>query len=185
MLPANWQQGNYAHRVAVKEPKELATLGQAFNQMATSIQQAGKNRKAMTADIAHELRTPLAVQRAQLEAMQDHVYPLTEENLEWVLKQNLLLSRMVEDLRLLALADAGALNLIKDRINFLEIVQDMVQRFQAQAAEKNIQIQLTSQAEQVEMDADAERIQQIINNLLQNGIRYTPQDGTIRHPLKK
>lgn len=176
--------GNYAHRVTVKEPKELASLGLAFNQMAISIEQAGKNRKAMTADIAHELRTPLAVQRAQLEAMQDHVYPLTEENLDGVLKQNLLLSRMVDDLRILAMADAGALNLIKDRINFLELVQDMVDRFQAQAAEKNIHIQYTSQAQQVEIEADAERIQQILNNLMQNGLRYTPEHGTISITLK-
>lgn len=176
--------GNYAHRVTVKEPKELASLGQAFNQMAISIEQAGKNRKAMTADIAHELRTPLAVQRAQLEAMQDHVYPITEENLDGVLKQNLLLSRMVDDLRILAMADAGALNLIKDSINFLELVQDMVARFQAQAAEKEIRIQFTTRAQQVEIEADSERIQQILNNLMQNGLRYTPQNGTISITLQ-
>jgi len=176
--------GNYAHRVTVKEPKELASLGQAFNQMATSIEQAGENRKAMTADIAHELRTPLAVQRAQLEAMQDHVYPITEENLNGVLKQNLLLSRMVDDLRILAMADAGALNLIKDSINFLELVQDMVARFQAQAAEKEIRIQFTTRAQQVEIEADSERIQQILNNLMQNGLRYTPQNGTISITLQ-
>jgi two-component system OmpR family sensor kinase/two-component system sensor histidine kinase BaeS len=177
-------EGNYAHRVTVTEPKELASLGQAFNQMANSIEQAGENRKAMTEDIAHELRTPLAVQRAQLEAMQDHVYSLSEENLNGVLKQNLLLSRMVDDLRILAMADAGALNLIKERINLLELVQDMVARFQAQAAEKGISILFTSQAQQAEIEADSERIQQIINNLMQNGLRYTPEHGTISITLK-
>jgi len=171
--------GNFAHRVTVKDPQELAALGQAFNQMAASIQQARKNRKAMTADIAHELRTPLSVQRAQLEALQDHVYPITEENLDLVLKQNMLLSRMVEDLRVLALADAGALNLKKERLNFSELVQDMVDRFQAQAAEKNIQILFKALTAKVEIEADTERMQQILNNLLQNGLRYSPQDGKI------
>jgi signal transduction histidine kinase len=79
--------------------------------MAASLQRAEESRRAMTADIAHELRNPLAVQRANLEAMQDGVYPLTPENLQPVLEQNLLLTRMVDDLRTLALAESGQLQL--------------------------------------------------------------------------
>ena len=91
--------GDLSHRVEVRGTDELATLGHTFNQMADSLQQAEEARRAMTADIAHELRTPLAVQRANLEALQDGVYPLTSENLAPVIEQNHLLTHLVEDLR--------------------------------------------------------------------------------------
>jgi signal transduction histidine kinase len=89
----------------------MAALGQTFNRMADSLQQSEASRRAMTADIAHELRTPLAVQRANLEALQDGVYPLTVHNLDPVIEQNHLLTHLVEDLRTLALADAGQIEL--------------------------------------------------------------------------
>ncbi len=171
--------GNFAHRVHVKQPKELAALGEAFNQMAWSIEQAGENRKAMTADIAHELRTPLAVQRAHLEAIQDEVYPLTHQNLEPVLAQNLLLTRLVDDMRLLALADAGALQLNFETVDFVAVVNDMLTRFQAQADNRQITFEAKFNAEQPYIRADNERIQQVMHNLLQNGLRYTPPGGTL------
>jgi two-component system OmpR family sensor kinase/two-component system sensor histidine kinase BaeS len=103
---ARLAKGDLVHRVPIKGNDELAELGQAFNHMADSLQQAEENRREMTADIAHELRTPLSVQRAHLEALQDGIFPPTPENLQPVIEQNLLLTRLVEDLRTLALADA-------------------------------------------------------------------------------
>ena len=172
-------RGNFAHRVHVKQPRELAALAAAFNQMAGSIEQAGENRKAMTADIAHELRTPLAVQRAHLEAMQDEVYPLTHQNLEPVLSQNLLLTRLVDDLRLLALADAGALQLNFETVDFVAVVTDMLTRFQAQADNRKITFEAKIEVDRPYIRADNERIQQVLHNLLQNGLRYTPPGGTL------
>jgi signal transduction histidine kinase len=112
-------KGDLSHRVPVKGDDELAALGSAFNRMADSLENAEKNRQAMTADIAHELRNPLAVQRANLEAMQDGVYELTPENLTPLIDQNLMLTRLVEDLRTLALADAGQLELVRVPTDFL------------------------------------------------------------------
>ena len=86
--------------------------------MAASLEEAEQSRRAMTADIAHELRNPLAVQRANLEALQDGIYPLTSENLNPVLEQNYLLNRLVEDLRTLALVDLGQLALEPDSYGF-------------------------------------------------------------------
>jgi K+-sensing histidine kinase KdpD len=91
--------------------------------MAASLQQAEESRRAMTADIAHELRNPLAVQRAHLEALQDGVYPATPENLAPVLDQNILLTRLVDDLRTLALADTGQLHLEFTPTDFPALVQ--------------------------------------------------------------
>ena len=97
-------EGDLSQRVETRGPQELASLGNTFNHMAASLEQAESARKAMTADIAHELRTPLAVQRSNLEAMQDGIYDLTPQNLIPLLEQNHLLTRLVEDLRTLAAA---------------------------------------------------------------------------------
>lgn len=171
--------GDLSQRVKVHGKGELAALGQTFNGMAQSLQEAEVRRRALTADIAHELRNPLAVQRAHLEALQDGIYPMSSENLDPVIKQNQQLTRLVEDLRTLALVDAGSLELNKRVINLIEVCQDTITRFEPQAISKKIRIQMNCQANQVWLNADKERLQQILDNLMQNAIRYTPEDGEI------
>ncbi|RME06284.1 MAG: HAMP domain-containing protein, partial [Anaerolineae bacterium] len=129
-------QGDLSQRVQVRGGDEIGILGQTFNQMAESLQQAEARRRALTADIAHELRTPLAVQRAHLEALQDGVYDLTPENLLPVVEQNHLLARLVEDLRTLALADAGQLRLERVEVDLCSLVERVLASFEPQAAEK-------------------------------------------------
>lgn len=171
-------QGDLAQRVSVGGARELSQLGEAFNRMAVALQGAEIRRRELTADIAHELRNPLAVQRAHLEALQDGVYPLSLENLDVVLHQNLLLTRLVEDLRTLALADAGELVLMRREIDLAHLVQDVIEQFKSQAARRGIHLHcdLTPCPP---VDVDPERIQQILNNLLQNALRHTPQSGEI------
>ena len=173
------EKGNLAYRVDVKHPQELAALGNAFNKMAFSLELAGENRKAMTADIAHELRTPLAVQRAQLEALQDGIYPLTQENIEPLLAQNVFLTRLVNDLRTLAMADSDALQLEIKEIDFVQFIKDTISRFQAPAAEKEISLNFKTPDDQVVIYADPERLQQVLHNIIQNGMRYTAAGGKI------
>jgi len=118
--------GDLSQRVNVHGKGELAALGQTFNRMAQSLQEAEVRRRALTADIAHELRNPLAVQRAHLEALQDGIYPMSSENLDPIIKQNQQLTRLVEDLRTLALVDAGSLELNKRVINLIEVCQETI-----------------------------------------------------------
>ena len=133
-------EGDLTQRVDVHGDDELATLGHTFNQMADSLQQAEEARRAMTADIAHELRTPLAVQRANLEALQDGVYPLTADNLAPVIEQNHLLTHLVEDLRTLALADAGQIELERTPTDLAALVGRVVERFQPQAVTQQVKL---------------------------------------------
>jgi two-component system sensor histidine kinase BaeS len=178
-------QGDLSQRVRVRGKGELAALGKTFNQMADSLQAAESNRLAMTADIAHELRNPLAIQRAHLEALQDGVYSMNSENLTPVLKQNYQLSRLVEDLRTLALADAGELVLHKQRINFSEVCRDTIDRFEPQAISKTIKLSCECGSEEIFVEADRERIQQVLDNLMQNAFRYAPESGVITLKLKR
>jgi signal transduction histidine kinase len=152
--------------------------------MANSLHQARESRKAMTADIAHELRNPLAVQRANLEALQDGIYPLTTENLQPILEQNLLLTRIVEDLRTLALAESGQMPLERADIDLSGLVQRVVDRFQPQAARRSIGIEFQGCPDCPAIQADPGRVEQIVGNLLSNALRFTPEAGIIELAIK-
>jgi two-component system sensor histidine kinase BaeS len=171
--------GDLSQRVAVQGKDELGVLGTTFNQMANSLQKAAESRRAMTADIAHELRTPLAVQRANLEALQDGIYPLTPENLESILEQNQMLTRLVDDLRTLALADAGELRLELVRTDLPRLVQRNVDRFTSQAAAHQVRLHCDLPDGCPAILMDALRIEQVLGNLISNALRHTPPGGTI------
>jgi signal transduction histidine kinase len=147
--------------------------------MAASLEQAELARKAMTADIAHELRTPLAVQRANLEALQDGIYDLTPHNLVPLLEQNRLLTRLVEDLRTLALAEAGQLVLQRTPGNLATLCAGLIDRFQAQAVQQKTSIRNFLPDGCPPILIDQLRIEQILTNLMQNALRYASDEGTI------
>ena len=172
--------GDLTQRVVIHGNDELAELGSTFNQMADSLQQAQESRRLMTADIAHELRTPLAVQRANLEALQDGVYPLTVENLSPVIEQNYLLTHLVEDLRTLALADAGQIELERTPTDLVSLAERVVENFQPQAASHQIKLGFSPPANALPpLSLDPIRLEQMLTNLLSNALRYTPQGGQI------
>lgn len=176
--------GDLSQRVPVTGNDELSQLGNAFNRMADSLDTANTSRKAMTADIAHELRNPLAVQRATLEAMQDGVFPINGETLAPVLQQNLLLTRLVDDLRTLALADSGQLQLELQETDLTRLTQNSLEHFQPQAAAASIQLHYHDRSPKPLIAfVDPLRVEQILNNLLSNALRYTPAGGFIEMQL--
>lgn len=174
-------QGDLSQRVPVEGDDEIAALAETFNHMAASLQAAEARRQAMTADIAHELRTPLAVQRANLEALQDGVYPLTTDNLQAVYEQTLLLERLVEDLRTLALADAGQLDLILTPTDLPALLKRVADQFTPQASQqrRTLTVQLPPPDACPPMELDPGRVEQILGNLLTNALRHTPEGGLV------
>lgn len=178
-------QGDLSKRVATHGNDELAVLGQAFNEMATSLEEAEKGRRAMTADIAHELRTPLAVQRAQLEALQDGVYPASEENLAALLEQNILLTRLVADLRTLALADSGQLQLNYTFTDLVALTARVADQFRPQAEARGIEIQFSKQDACPQISLDPGRVEQIMGNLISNALRYTPDNSWVKISVER
>ncbi|MBN1669105.1 MAG: HAMP domain-containing protein [Anaerolineales bacterium] len=177
--------GDLSQRVPVRGGDELARLAESFNLMASSLQQAQESRQALTADIAHELRTPLAVQRAHLEALQDGLYDLTPANLSPIEAQNHLLTRLVEDLRTLALADSGALALVRTPTDLPALIERITARFAPQAVEQQIELRLVPQPLPAMplLALDAQRVEQILNNLFSNALRHTPPGGLIQVSL--
>ena len=178
-------EGDLSQRVTVRGGGELGSLGKSFNKMAESLEDAEERRQSMTADIAHELRNPLAIQRAHLEALQDGVYPLTLENLTLIGEQNRQLTRLVNDLRTLALVDAGELSLNMRSVDLGLMCTDLGARFQPQADGKNVRVVSLCGTSPLTAQGDRERLQQILDNLMQNALRYTPEGGTIEISLTR
>ncbi len=177
------QAGDLSHRVGISGSGELADLGQVFNQMASTIEQTAARRKALTADIAHELRTPLSVQQAHLEALEDGIYELSVENLQPIYEQNQALVRLVDDLRTLALADSGELSLERTKTNFTQLAERVITRYYPKSKEKDIEIKFTSPEKSIIAHIDPHRVEQIIMNLLSNALRHSPRGETIEVSL--
>jgi signal transduction histidine kinase len=178
-------EGDYSQRVQISGSHELKSLGDTFNNLAESIQHYRESRTAMTADIAHELRTPLAVQRANLEAIQDGIYPLDQENLSMILEQNNMLAKLVEDLRILALTDENEMTLDLEDTDIAATIKSSVEAAQAQTEKKNIKLSFEKDEDIPLIPIDIYRFQQVLNNLIQNAIRFTPEEGEIKILLEK
>ena len=172
-------QGDLSQRVPVQGGAELSQLAKTFNQMAESLEKSYQARKAMTADIAHELRNPLAVQRANLEAIQDGVYPLTLDNLEPIIQQNNLLNKLVEDLRTLTLTDTDSLSLDKTATDFAPFIQQICDHVQPQFSANQINLQFADSGNCPKIAIDKNRMNQVIYNLLQNSLHHTPSGGKV------
>ncbi len=157
------------------EPEDLATN---FNAMAESLERQERERKNMVADIAHELRTPIGVMQAKLEAIEDGVFPLTIDEIKKLSKQTHLLARLVQDLRTLSLADAGQLQLETRVFNLAAKIREITSGFEPSAQQKRVKLEVQA-PERLELHGDPDRIAQVLSNLLDNALRYTPEHGTV------
>jgi two-component system OmpR family sensor kinase/two-component system sensor histidine kinase BaeS len=171
--------GDLSTRVPTHSPGEIGELASAFNSMAQELARADELRRNLTADVAHELRTPLSVIRAKLEGVLDGVYPATPEHLEPVLEEIRLLTQLVEDLRLLALAEAGELSMEKQAMDVGDLLRDAQVNFGPQAADQGVTLALDFPSELPKVVADRRRITQVLGNLLTNALRHTPGGGCV------
>ena len=172
-------QGDLSHRVEVHSRDEIGELAAAFNAMAQQLQRNEQARRHMVADVAHELNTPLSVIRGNLEAMLDGVVPLEPEQIASLYEESLLLSRLISDLRDLSLAEAGHLKLQLAAADVNCLLRRAVDRLQPQAQAKGIVIRLECEPALPAVLADADRIVQVVGNLLSNALRHTPRGGVI------
>jgi len=159
--------------------RELDALAQAFNAMARSLEQADKQRRQMTADIAHELRTPLTIIKGRLEGLQDGVYSPTPDEVDRLLSETALLERLIEDLRLLALAEAGQLPLYREPLDPLDLLRSARSAFAGQAEAQGVVLHIEAAGDLPQIDADPQRMAQVLANLIANALRYTRQGGEI------
>jgi two-component system OmpR family sensor kinase/two-component system sensor histidine kinase BaeS len=160
-------------------PGDLRSLVDSFNRMASALERNDRERREFLADIAHELRTPLTVIRGRLEGIVDGVYPPDEDHVAPVLEETYVLERLVEDLRLLSLAESRQLHFDKQSIQLEDLAKRSVELFQPEAEEKNINLSLTVESDTPSVTADPQRVGQVIGNLLSNALRYVPAGGKV------
>lgn len=171
--------GELDQRVEIHTRDELGVLAQTFNEMSAKLARANQLRKQMTADIAHDLRTPLTVIGGYLEALRDGTLKPTPERFRVMSEEVRLLQRLVEDLRTLSLADAGELRLLRRDTSLAELLERTQQAFHESASAAAIQLHIKLEPALPELYLDAERLLQVLGNLLSNALRHTPAGGTI------
>lgn len=172
-------RGNLAQRIEPSGPDETQQLAAAFNQMAAELQQAEQTRSAMTADIAHELRTPLAVLQGNLSAMLDGLYTPSRQELAALYDEVLRLSRLVQDLGQLAELEGQQPHLNVAPTDVARLLEQAVTIFQVAADEKGVRLTGDWPADLPLVAADASRLGQVLNNLLSNALRHTPEGGKV------
>ena len=177
--------GDLSTRVNASGPDDLRALSDSFNHMAASLEESDNERRNMLADIAHELRTPLTVMRGRLEGIVDGVYATTPDQISPALEETYLLERLVEDLRLLTLAETRQLHFEHKRVNLGEVTVRVIDLFQAEADDKKITFSFEDKSQAAEVLLDPQRIKQVIGNLISNALRYTPEGSNVNLKINR
>ena len=172
-------RGELKQQVPVRSADELGTLTETFNRMSADLAHANELRRQMTADIAHDLRTPLTVITGYIEALRDGVLKPTPARFEAMHSEAQQLKRLVEDLRTLSLADAGELPMQRQRVAPNALLDRSAAAYAPQAAARGIALAVNAASDLPDVDVDPERVAQVLGNLITNALRHTPAGGRI------
>src|SRR5688572_3534426 len=172
-------EGDLSQQVPIRSNDELGELAKAFNKMSTELSRSVNTRRQMTADIAHELRTPLSLILGHAEAVHDGVLPPTRENFEINREEAARPEHLVDDLRILSLADAGELTINLQTIEPRRLLQEVASLYQYQTQKKNISLELDIASPLSTIEVDPGRMTQVLTNILDNAMQHTPEGGRI------
>ncbi|MBN1814295.1 MAG: HAMP domain-containing histidine kinase [Anaerolineae bacterium] len=172
-------EGDLSVRVEEDKPGEFGQLARSFNRMVGELERSDQQRRNLTADVAHELRTPLHIIQGNLEGVLDDVYEPTDEHIQATLEETQQLSRLVEDLRTLSLAEAGQLPLVWEPVDVSELLTDVRTSFSGQAEAADLDLRVEAGGDLPTITGDVGRLDQVLGNLIANAIRHTPPGGSV------
>jgi two-component system OmpR family sensor kinase/two-component system sensor histidine kinase BaeS len=172
-------EGDLTVRVPEHYPRQFGQLAKRFNHMVSELERSEQQRRNLTADIAHELRTPLHIIQGNLEGIIDGVYQPTPEHINNTLDETKLLARLVNDLQTLSLAEAGQLPFHPTRFLLADLMNDLTSSFSSQTASLGIDLRTSINDPAKELTADYDRLNQVLSNLISNAIHHTPQGEII------
>jgi len=178
-------RGDFSQRVQIKDKGELGELAQTFNSMAGDLERAEKLRKNMVADVAHELRTPLSNIQGYMEALRDGMMKPDKENINSLYEEASLLSRLVDDLQELSLAEAGELKLVRQPEDIGELIRQAAAAVEAQEKTKGLSLAVELPEKLPPVNIDSRRIGEVLRNLLENAAAHTSQGDTITVAAKQ
>lgn len=173
------EAGDLSARVPENQSDMFSDLIKRFNKMVGELERAEQQRRNLTADIAHELRTPLHIIQGNLEGLLDGVYQPTSEHINATLDETRLLTRLVNDLQTLSLAETGHLPLHPNHFLLADLMQDLTSSFSSQAASLGIDLKTGLADPNQKLTADYDRLNQVLSNLISNALRHTPSGGTV------
>lgn len=174
------EAGDYSTPVSERGPRGFRTLARAFNSMIERLHTDEAVRRNLLADVTHELRNPVAVIQGNLEGMLDGVYPADESHIKPILEETHVLSRLIEDLRTLSLAESGALELHREPTDLGVLAGDVVSSFRSQADAEGIALEAEVPEDLPMLEIDPVRIREVLANLTANALRHTPSGGRVR-----
>lgn len=174
------ERGDLSPRVRPRGPRELRALARAFNAMLGRLEGAEAQRRRLLADVTHELRTPVAVLQGNLEALLDGVYPADQEHLKPLLEETQVLSRLIDDLRTVSLAESGALKLHRESTDLSVLLGDLVASFRTEAEAVGVSLESDTSEDLPLVEVDPLRLREVLANLVANALRHTPSGGLVR-----
>jgi len=174
------EAGDLSTNVRERGPRELRSLARAFNAMLERLRSNEAQRRRLLADVTHELRTPIAVIQGNLEAMLDGVYPPDEAHLGPILEETRVLSRLIDDLRTLSLAESGVLELHREPTDLGVLAGEVAATFRGQAEAAGVTLRAEVPGETPLVEVDPLRIREVLANLTANAVRHTPGGGEVR-----
>lgn len=177
-------EGEYHASTGIDSRDEIGSLAGHVDQLAATLEKNRTARQRWMADIAHELRTPVAILKGEVEALADGVRQADERMSQSLREEIDHLSTLVDDLQTLALSDAGALNVIKEPVDLDGLVRQCVTAFEERLSARGIKVEMVAD-ETVILTADQRRLRQLLHNLLENCSRYVAQDGVVRVCVEK
>jgi len=178
-------EGDYTGEVPVVSSDEVGRLSEAFNRMSASLRHTEQLRKKMVIDVAHELRTPLTNIKGYLEALADNVLTSSPETLLLLQEETSRLTNLVEDIMKLAKADAARADLHRVEIEANGAVTQMLDAFRPQFDARSVFVKVDLKQRDIRLSADPEKLSQVVRNLLQNALQYTPSGGALRISIER
>lgn len=172
-------RGGLGEQVRVRSRDELGILAASFNQMSQDLAHASTLRRQMTADIAHDLRTPLSVILGYTEALRDGKLPCDQDIFDTLHTEAQHLQHLIDDLRTLSLTDAGELPLTRQRVAPQALLERTAAAYRTHAQPRGIALEVGAATNVPAIEVDPERMTQVLGNLLSNALRFTPSGGTI------
>lgn len=171
--------GQKVHEINISTTGEFYELSEAFNDMIKKLNRNEEIRRSLVADVAHELRTPLAILQGKLESIQEGITAPTEETILELTDEVYRLTRLVKDLQQLSLAEAGKLKLNLSPVNLNELIDKVCHNFKWLAEEKGIMLHHDHIPSNCSPRVDADRMTQVFVNLIGNALRHTPLGGIV------